>query len=142
MNRTFRTAVCAFAAAGLAFGLTACSEAQKVADGAVDKAVNEKYDVTYEVTGNGVDEIQFNGGGGKSATDPKIEKITKPELPWKKTVTLRGIEPPTVLPIAADIKGTDVTCKITYKGKVIKEASGEGVISGGGCVAVSPIVEQ
>ncbi|WP_406386968.1 hypothetical protein [Streptomyces sp. NBC_01618] len=30
-------------------------------------------------------------------------------------------------------------CSITHKGKVIKEARGEGLITAGGCVAVSPV---
>lgn len=106
---------------------------------AVDKTVDETYEVTYEVTGTGVDEITYHGGGGE-AMEPKLETVTKPALPWKKTVELRGIMPPAVSPIALDAGGADVTCSITYKGKVIKEAKGEGMITAGGCVAVSPIV--
>ncbi|MEU3215627.1 hypothetical protein [Streptomyces sp. NPDC006971] len=35
--------------------------------------------------------------------------------------------------------GAEVTCSITYKGKVIKKAEGEGLLTAGGCVAVSPV---
>ncbi|MFI1398902.1 MmpS family transport accessory protein [Streptomyces sp. NPDC020681] len=136
MNRTIRSAACALAAAGLAIGLTACDAAVDQ----VDKAVNEAYEVTYEVTGKGVDSIDFHAGGG-TAMEPKIETVQKPALPWTKTVTLKGIMPPAVMPVALDAAGAEVTCKITYKGKVIKEAKGEGLATAGGCVAVSPIAE-
>ncbi|MFE4795814.1 MmpS family transport accessory protein [Streptomyces sp. NPDC056708] len=132
--RTIRTAVCATVALGLAVGLGACSETVDQ----VDKAVDETYEVTYEVTGTSVDEIQFHAGGGK-AMDPEIETVKSPKLPWRKTVTLRGIMPPAVMPIALDEDGADVTCSITHKGKVIKEAKGEGLVTAGGCVAVSPV---
>ncbi|MEU9623410.1 hypothetical protein [Streptomyces sp. NPDC048155] len=132
--RTARTVLCAAVALGLALGLGACSEAVDQ----VDKAVDETYEVTYEVTGTGVDEIQFHGGGGK-AMEPKVETVESPTLPWRKTVTLRGIMPPAVTPIALDEGGADVACSITHKGKVIKEAEGEGLIAAGGCVAVSPV---
>ncbi|MCZ7458491.1 MmpS family transport accessory protein [Streptomyces sp. WMMC940] len=138
MNRSVRTAVCALAAAGLAVGLTACSEAADRAVDQVDKAVSETYQVTYEVTGEGVDSIDYHADGG-TAMDPKIETVQKPELPWKKTVTLKGIVPPAVMPVAVDAAGAEVTCSITYKGEVIKESKGEGIATAGGCVAVSPI---
>ncbi|MEG8277289.1 MmpS family transport accessory protein [Streptomyces sp. AHA2] len=134
MNRMFRTAVCSVAVAGLAVGLTACSEAVDQ----VDKAVNETYQVTYEVTGKNVDSIEFHGGGGK-AMEPKIESVSKPELPWKKTVTLRGIMPAAVMPVAVDPEGAEVTCTITYKGEVIEEQSAKGLVTSGGCTAESPI---
>ncbi|MYX16012.1 hypothetical protein GTY67_21900 [Streptomyces sp. SID8374] len=140
-DRRLRTAVCALAVTGLVFGLGACS-AESVDEAvakAVDKTVDETYEVTYEVTGTSVDEIAFHGGGG-DAMDPKLETVTSPTLPWKKTVTLRGIMPPAVMPMAVEADGTDVTCAITYQGKVIKEAKGEGMLTAGGCVAVSPIV--
>ncbi|MER5300798.1 MULTISPECIES: MmpS family transport accessory protein [Streptomyces] len=135
MHRHIRTAACALAAVGLALSLSACSEAEEAVD-AVDKAVNEKYQVTYEVSGESVDEIEFAAGGG-SAANPKLVKEAKPKLPWKKTVTLRGIMPPTVVPISTDPTGSNLTCKVIYKGKVIKEASGENVVAG--CIAVSPV---
>jgi hypothetical protein len=134
--RTVRTAVCAAVVLGLAVGLGACSESVDQ----VDKAVDETYEVTYEVTGTSVDEIQFHAGGGK-AMDPKIETVKSPTLPWRKTVTLRGIMPPAVMPIALDETGADVACSITHKGKVIKAAEGEGLITAGGCVAVSPVAD-
>lgn len=136
MHRHIRTAACALGAAGLALSLTACSEAEEKAVDAVDKAVNEKYEVTYEVSGKSADEIEFAAGGG-SAANPKLEKEAGPKLPWKKTVTLRGIMPPTVVPISTDPAGADLTCKVIYKGKVIKEASGENVVAG--CIAISPV---
>ncbi|MEU0837222.1 hypothetical protein ACNPQM_38740 [Streptomyces sp. NPDC056231] len=132
--RTIRTAVSAAVVLGLAVSLGACSEAVDQ----VDKAVDETYEVTYEVTGTSVDEIQFHAGGGQ-AMDPEIETVKSPALPWRKTVTLRGIMPPAVMPIALDENGADVACSITYKGKVIKKANGEGLITAGGCVAVSPV---
>ncbi|OEJ40514.1 hypothetical protein AR457_14255 [Streptomyces agglomeratus] len=141
MNRFIRTAVCAAAVAGLAFGLGACSEAtEAVKDEAaeqVDKSMDEKYEVTYEVTGKGVESIEFSGGKG-TAMDPKMETVKKPTLPWKKTVTLRGIMPPAVSPISLT-DTADLTCKVVYKGETIKEATGEKALLG--CIAVSPIVK-
>ncbi|MFF7733455.1 MULTISPECIES: MmpS family transport accessory protein [unclassified Streptomyces] len=136
MNRTLRAAVCSVAVGALALGLSSCSEAVDQ----VDKAVNETYEVTYEVTGKNVDSIDFHGGGGK-AMEPKIESVSKPELPWKKTVTLRGIMPAAVMPIATDPEGAQVTCKIIYKGKVIEEQSAKGLVTAGGCTAESPVTE-
>lgn len=141
MNRFIRTAVCAAAVTGLAFGLGACSEAtEAVKDEAaeqVDKSMDEKYEVTYEVTGKGVESIEFAGGKG-TAMDPKMETVKKPTLPWKKTVTLRGIMPPAVSPISLT-DTADLTCKVIYKGETIKEAAGEKALLG--CIAVSPIVK-
>ncbi|GGT58774.1 hypothetical protein [Streptomyces purpureus] len=137
MKRTIRTAVIAVAAAGLAFGLTACSAVADKAADEVDKAVNENYEVTYEVTGKSVETIEYHGGGGE-AMNPKIESAAKPTLPWKKTVTLKGIMPPAVMPVS--LEAADLTCKITYKDKVIKEATGDKAMAGG-CVAVSPIAQ-
>ncbi|WP_190136566.1 hypothetical protein [Streptomyces longispororuber] len=135
MNRRIRTAVFPLAAA-LALSLSACSEAEKKAVDAVDKAIDETYEVTYEVTGKNIDEIQFASGKG-SASNPKLEKVVKPELPWKKTVTLRGIMPPTVVPISTDPIAGDVACKVIHKGKVLKESTGDKVVTG--CIAISPI---
>ncbi|MCX4730041.1 hypothetical protein [Streptomyces sp. NBC_01363] len=42
------------------------------------------------------------------------------------------------MPIAVDENGADVSCSITHKGKVIKEAKGEDTLAAGGCV-VSPV---
>ncbi|MEU6950614.1 hypothetical protein [Streptomyces sp. NPDC046332] len=134
MKRTIRTAVASLAVTGLAFGLGACSAADKAAD-QVDKAVNDTYEVTYEVTGKGIETIDYHGGSG-TAMEPKLEKETKPTTPWKKTVTLKGIMPPAVMPIS--LTPADLTCKVIHEGKVIKEAKGEEAMAGG-CVAVSPI---
>ncbi|MEU1852861.1 MmpS family transport accessory protein [Streptomyces sp. NPDC019990] len=129
-----RAAVCAVAVASIAFGLSACSEAVDQ----VDKAVDETYEVTYEVTGRNVDSIEFHGGGGK-ATEPKIESVPKPKLPWKKTVTLRGIMPAAVMPVAADPEGAQVACRIIYKGEVLEEQNAKGLVAAGGCTAESPV---
>ncbi|WP_260333231.1 MmpS family protein [Streptomyces beigongshangae] len=134
MNRTVRAAVRAAAVAGLTLGLSSCSEAVDQ----VDKAVDETYEVTYEVTGKNVDSIGFHGGGG-TAMKPKIESVSGPELPWRKTVELRGIMPAAVMPVAADPEGAAVTCTITYKGEVLEEKSAESLVTAGGCVAESPV---
>ncbi|MEU5978210.1 hypothetical protein [Streptomyces sp. NPDC047315] len=145
MHRSIRkAAVAATVTAGLVFGLTACSEAEEaVKDKAVDqvdKAVNEEYEVTLEVTGKNVDSIVYSAGGG-TALEPKMETVEKPTLPWTKTVKLRGVMPASVLPTALDAGGTELTCKITHKGKVLAEKSGSGIASAGGCVAISPIAK-
>ncbi|MFF4162304.1 MmpS family transport accessory protein [Streptomyces sp. NPDC001741] len=148
MNRTMRTihhrrltraAASALAVCGLVLGAGACSDSvEKSAGNGVDEFVDETYEVTYEVTGTGADEIQFHGGGG-DAMDPKIEKVSSPALPWKKTVTLRGIMPAAVMPVGSAEGAADITCTITYKGKVIEEVKGEELLTSGGCVAISPI---
>ncbi|MFD6279137.1 hypothetical protein ACFWFI_26770 [Streptomyces sp. NPDC060209] len=135
VKRTTRTAVSALAVCGLVLGLAACSDD---AVDAVDGAVGETYEVTYEVTGTSADEIQFHSGGGK-AMEPEIETVESPALPWRKTVTLRGIMPPAVMPVALDAGAADLACTITYKGEVIEEAKAEELLTSGGCVAVSPV---
>ncbi|MFI5802738.1 hypothetical protein [Streptomyces sp. NPDC051561] len=155
MNRTARTALCATAVTGLLFGLGACAEAEKaVKSGAsaaaedsakeldkidqVDKALKTEFEVTYEVTGKDVDSIEFAGGAG-TATAPKNESVKKPALPWKKTVKLKGLMPPAVIPMTDKVVTVpDLTCKIVYKGKVLKEASGEKAMAGG-CIAPAPV---
>ncbi|MET9590999.1 MmpS family transport accessory protein [Streptomyces sp. NPDC006516] len=138
-GRLTRAAVSALAVCGLALGAGACSEAaEKSAGKGVDALVDETYEVTYEVTGTGAEEIQFHGGGG-DAMDPRIEKVSSPALPWKKTVTLRGIMPPAVMPVRSAGGAADIACTITYKGKVIEEVKGEELLTSGGCVAISPI---
>ncbi len=100
-TRTVRTAVSVLAVTGLALGLGACSEAAEKAVDQVDKSVNETYEVTYEVSGSAVESIDFHAGGG-TAMEPKIESEKKPATPWKKTVTLKGIMPPAVMPVSLD----------------------------------------
>ncbi|MGW0494610.1 MmpS family transport accessory protein [Streptomyces sp. NPDC003007] len=136
MSSMVRAAVHTVAVTCLALGLSSCSEAVDQ----VDKAVDTTYEVTYEVTGKNIDSIDFHGGAGK-AMEPKVDSVSKPKLPWKKTVTLRGIMPAAVIPVAADPEGSQVTCKIVYKGKVLDEQSAKGLVSAGGCTAASPITE-
>ncbi|WP_228979949.1 MmpS family transport accessory protein [Streptomyces sp. DH12] len=138
MKPTTRSAVALLAAAGLALGLGACSQAADEATERVDSALNETYQVTYEVTGANIESISYNGGGG-DAMNPKLETVEKPKLPWRKTVTLRGIEAPLVTPVSVSYDGARSTCKITHDGKVLKEASGKGAAATLSCVAVSPV---
>ncbi|MFF3288167.1 MmpS family transport accessory protein [Streptomyces sp. NPDC003023] len=139
MKRSTRTALRGAMAAGLvaalALALGACSD--DVVE-QVDQAVDETYEVTYEVTGSSVESIQFHGGGG-DALNPRTETVEGPTLPWRKTVTLRGIMPAAVMPVAADPAGAEVVCRITHKGKVLAEENGEGLVTSGGCVAESPV---
>jgi hypothetical protein len=154
MNRTARTALCTAAVTGLVFGLSACEEVEKAvkagasegakqaaeeAEKAVDKQLDQPYEVTYEVTGKDVETIEFTEGGS-STEATKTTEDKKPVLPWKKTVKLGGIMPPSVNPNVKDILKTDpdVTCKIIFKGKVLKEATGVKA-SAGGCVAAAPM---
>ncbi|MEV8587872.1 hypothetical protein [Streptomyces sp. NPDC051180] len=136
MKRTARTAASALAAAGLALGLGACSAVADKAAEEVDKTVSQTYEVTYEVSGKGVESIDYHAGDG-TAMAPEVVSEKKPATPWKKTVKLQGIMPPAVMPISLD--PADLTCKVIYQGKVIKEAKAEQAMAGG-CVAVSPIV--
>ncbi|WP_217128926.1 MmpS family transport accessory protein [Streptomyces sp. AC558_RSS880] len=145
VNRIHRSLTPALVAGCLALGLGACSE--EAADRAedevveeVDERVDEEYQVTYEVTGEKVDSIDFNAGGG-SAADPKFETVDNPTLPWKKTVTLRGIEAPAVIPVTLDTGGGsgELSCRIVHEGEVLAEKSGAGAVSAAGCVAVSPV---
>ncbi|PRH78207.1 hypothetical protein C6N75_16150 [Streptomyces solincola] len=149
MHRITRSIASALVAGGLVFGLGACSdiadEASKAAKDEVSKEIDKQtkteYEVTYEVTGDSADSIEFNAGGGESAANPKMETVKNPTLPWKKTVTLRGLEAPAVVPTAVDLTGDGkLTCKITYQGKTLSEESGAGAVSAAGCVAVSPVV--
>ncbi|GGP90643.1 MmpS family transport accessory protein [Streptomyces roseolilacinus] len=141
MNRTSRSVVAALAAAGLAFGLGACSQAADDAAERVDSALNETYQVTYEVTGANIESISYNGGGG-DAMNPKLETVEKPTLPWRKTVTLRGVEAPLVTPVAIRYEGAQASCRITHEGKVLKEATGKGAAATLSCVAVSPVAAE
>ncbi|CAL9331045.1 hypothetical protein SUDANB70_00077 [Streptomyces sp. enrichment culture] len=108
----------------------------------VDRQIDQEYEVTYEVTGDKVDFIEFNAGGG-DASNPEFETVDEPELPWRKTVKLRGIEAPTVLPVLveADQDSGRLTCRILHEGKKLAENSGAGAVSAAGCVAVSPIAQ-
>ncbi|MGW3496653.1 hypothetical protein [Streptomyces sp. NPDC001020] len=145
MNRVSRSVASALVVGGLVLGLGACSdiadEAAKQVEDEVSKEVDRQVNEEYEVTGEKVDSIEFNAGGGDS-TNPKLETVKNPTLPWKKTVKLRGIEAPTVAPIAVDVNdgSGELSCKIVYRGKVLVEKSGVGVVAAAGCVAVSPIV--
>ncbi|MEW1550255.1 MmpS family transport accessory protein [Streptomyces tsukubensis] len=146
MRRSLRHTTAAALAAGLVLTLTACAEAEdavknKVKDEAskaVDNTLNKEYEVTYEVTGKGVDSIEFANGQG-DATNPTLETVNKPQLPWKKTVTLRGVMAPTVIPTGLDLAGADFTCKVTHEGKVIAEKKSTGNVAAGPCIAISPI---
>ncbi|MGW8063994.1 MmpS family transport accessory protein [Streptomyces ziwulingensis] len=149
MRHIRRIVVSGLVAGGLVLGLGACSDvAEEAAERVenevveeVDRQIDEEYEVTYEVTGDKADSIDFNAGGG-DATDPKLETVTGPELPWSRTVKLRGIEAPTVMPMSVDVDGGsgELSCKIVYKGKTLVEKSGSGAVSMAGCVAISPII--
>ncbi|MET9918047.1 hypothetical protein ABZZ04_13280 [Streptomyces sp. NPDC006435] len=134
--RTIRTAFCAAAVLGLGPGLTACSGDA----GPADQAVDEPYEVTYEVIGKDVDEIQFTGGRGE-AEKPELETVESPTLPWRKTVTLRGAVRPAVMPFPKDGSTLEISCSITYKGKIVKKREGMGMLKSGGCEISSPIQE-
>ncbi|MFD5142748.1 hypothetical protein [Streptomyces sp. NPDC058401] len=137
MRKSPTTLLSALALAGLALATAGCSAgATDKAVDQVDKAVNETYEVTYEVSGKTVDSVSFHDGGG-TATAPNLVTAEQPGAAWTKTVTLRGVMPPAVSPSSVD-NTADLTCKVIYKGKVIKEAKGEAAMAGG-CVAVSPI---
>ncbi|MCJ0874336.1 MmpS family transport accessory protein [Streptomyces sp. AP-93] len=141
MRKSSATTFSALALAGLALAAAGCSAAtaDKAVDQVVDKAVNETYEVTYEVTGKTVDSVSFHDGGG-TASAPNLATAEQPGATWTKTVTLRGIMPAAVAPSSVD-NTADLTCKVIYKGKVIKEATGEAATAGG-CVAVSPVTAE
>ncbi|MGW5214644.1 MmpS family transport accessory protein [Streptomyces sp. NPDC004051] len=144
MNRIRRSLMPALVVGGLVLGLGACSETAEKAEEElveeVDRQLDEEYEVTYEVTGEKADSIEFNAGGGDAA-DPKFETVDNPTLPWKKTVKLRGIEAPVVIPVTVDADGSgNLSCKILHKGKTLAEESDAGTVSVTGCVAASPIV--
>ncbi|MFI9205535.1 hypothetical protein [Streptomyces sp. NPDC053048] len=144
----------ALAVTGLALtALTACGAEEKVKDevkkeasdakksvedkavDTVDKAVGGSYEVTYEVTGS-VDSIDFNEGKG-SAAKPEFTTENKPKTPWKKTLTLKGIQSPTVSAMVLEGEGA---CKITYKGKVLDQKTAKASDTGLAlCNAVSPV---
>ncbi|CAM5258669.1 hypothetical protein GCM10010329_05390 [Streptomyces spiroverticillatus] len=148
-TRTARTALCAAAVAGLFLGLTACQEAKDAAKSVasegtdkaidqVDKAVKDTYEVTYEVSGSGINQIGYHAGKG-TALEPLLTKDTKPKLPWTKTVTLKGIMPPAVVPTTMELNASpDLKCKVLHKGKVLAEATGDKVLTGG-CIAAAPV---
>ncbi|QDY77900.1 MmpS family transport accessory protein [Streptomyces qinzhouensis] len=147
MRRSLRNTTAAALATGLVLALSACSAAEdavkdKVKDEAskaVDQTVNKEYQVTYEVTGKNVDSIEFANGKG-DALNPTLETVNKPQLPWTKTVTLRGVMAPTVIPSALDAAGgADFTCKVTHEGKVLVEKKSSGAAAVSPCIAVSPI---
>lgn len=156
MKRTARVtrSLSALAVAGLALtAVTGCGAEDKVkkevgkeasdakksvedkAVDTVDKAVGGSFEVTYEVTGS-VDSVDFNEGKG-SAAKPDFTTEEKPKTPWKKTVTLKGIESPTVSAMVTEGEGG---CKITYKGKVLDEKTAKASDTGLAlCNAVSPL---
>ncbi|MGW6293000.1 hypothetical protein [Streptomyces sp. NPDC055058] len=148
MKSIRRTCTTALVTAGVVLSLGACSG---IGDGAAEKAddevirevdrqIDEVYEVTYEVTGDKADFIEFNAGGG-DASDPEFETVDAPALPWRKTVKLRGIEAPTVLPVLVEPEDGSgrLTCRIVYRGRTLAEKSGAQAVSSAGCVAVSPI---
>src|SRR5690606_42155818 len=73
--------------------------------------------------------------------DPEFETVDDPALPWRKTVKLRGIEAPTVLPVLVepDAGSGRLTCRIVYRGRTLAEKAGAEDVSSAGCVAASPI---
>ncbi|WP_175407787.1 MmpS family transport accessory protein [Streptomyces sp. TRM64462] len=139
MNRTCRSVLSAVAAPCLALTLGACAHGADDAAERIDSALHRTYEVTYEVTGKGIDAINYNGGGGRDAMAPRLETAEQPTLPWRKTVTLRGIEAPLVTSVATGSDGAEATCRITHEGRVMKEASGKGMAATLSCVAVSPV---
>ena len=148
MKRSVCIALSAFAAIAVSATGTGCSAELRdgAKDGAadevterVDEAVEGTYQVTYEVTGEGIELIEFNGGRG-TATRPRLESAARPDSPWTRTVTLRGIAAPTVLAVPGS-SGAIATCRITYRGEVIKEETAEGRTAPVSCVAISPLFD-
>ncbi|MFE0045322.1 MmpS family transport accessory protein [Streptomyces albireticuli] len=141
MKRPLRHTLSALALTGLALAAVGCGAVKEKAEEKVtekvDQATNETYEVTYEITGSGTASVDFNGGKG-TATAPELETLAEAKLPWTKTVTLKGIAAPTVQAVIVD---GEVSCKITHKGKVIKENSAKGAAAAASCVAISPIVK-
>ncbi|MFI1798494.1 MmpS family transport accessory protein [Streptomyces sp. NPDC020379] len=137
MQRTLRNTLAALAVTGSALALAACGAAEEKVTESVDKAVKETYEVTYEITGSGTATVDFNAGKG-TANEPQLETETDAALPWKKTVTLKGIAAPTVQAGGA-ADGAEVTCRITHKGKVLKSETSKDASAPASCVAVSPL---
>ncbi|WP_327190331.1 MmpS family transport accessory protein [Streptomyces xinghaiensis] len=146
MKRSVRTVLPALAAVLSALTASGCSgdapaaagdrAADEITEG-VDRAFDEKYEITYEVSGDGVEAIEFNAGAG-TATEPELDAVEKPETPWRKTVELKGVAAPTVLAVPGP-GGSEVTCTITHKGEVIEEQTSEGATAPASCVALSPV---
>lgn len=134
MHRTLRNALATLAVTGSALALAACGAAEEKVTESVDKAVKETYEVTYEITGSGTATVDFNAGKG-TANEPRLETVTDAALPWKKTVTLKGIAAPTVQATGA----AEVTCRITHKGKVLTSETSQDASAPASCVAVSPL---
>ncbi|MEU2868510.1 MmpS family transport accessory protein [Streptomyces olivoreticuli] len=137
MKHLLRNTLSALAVTGSALALAGCGAAEDKMTEGVDKAVKETYEVTYEITGSGTASVDFNAGRG-TAAEPQLETAEDAGLPWKKTVTLKGIAAPTVQATAGP-DGAEVTCKITYKGEVIKSHTAKGASEAASCVAVSPL---
>ncbi|MCZ2523616.1 hypothetical protein ACFW9F_27185 [Streptomyces sp. NPDC059506] len=139
-NTRVRSALAALAAAGLVLTATGCSAVEEAAkeqvNEEVEKITEQEYEVTYEVTGTGIESLDYAPGGGRPAHD--LENVEKPTTPWKKTVTLKGIDPPTVTAMLG-MEGGEVKCTITHKGKVIEQKSGDGAMGTAACIAISPI---
>ncbi|HCA87061.1 MAG TPA: hypothetical protein DEQ61_17230 [Streptomyces sp.] len=148
MTPSVRTVLIVLAMTGLALSVAGCSgesrketgdKAAEAITDRIDRETTETYRVTYEVTGEGVAAVEFNGGKG-TATDPRLESVETPGTPWSTTVTLKGIAAPTVLALAGP-EGSEVTCRIIHKGELLVEKSVAKPLAPASCVALSPIAE-
>ncbi|WP_372409704.1 MmpS family transport accessory protein [Streptomyces luteireticuli] len=146
MKRSVRHALSALALAGLAVTAAvgcgaeesvkkAVDEVEQSASAAADeveKKANGPFEVTYEVTADQpLDSVEYEEGRAAQ------KSVESPKAPWRTTVTLKDMTPPSVMVTGAGESGS-VTCRILYKGKVIKEKTAKGEFANASCVAVAP----
>ncbi|KNB51221.1 hypothetical protein AC230_17725 [Streptomyces caatingaensis] len=101
----------------------------------VEKQANAPFEVTYEVTADRpLESVEYENGGAAQ------KSVSSPRSPWRATVTLKDMTPPSVMATAAagDAGAGPVTCRILHQGKVIKEQTAKGETAIATCVAVAP----
>ncbi|RLU82270.1 hypothetical protein CTZ27_30435 [Streptomyces griseocarneus] len=116
--------------------LVGCSSAEKATKDEFEKLDIKEFEVVYEVTGSGVEDLSYGTGDQKSAG---TETVDGPGLPWKKTVTMKGVASAPSLSLMLGEKGGEAQCVITINGKEAKRATAKGEFGTATCVAASPV---
>ncbi|WP_171166340.1 MmpS family transport accessory protein [Streptomyces sp. I05A-00742] len=97
-----------------------------------EKRANGPFEVTYEVTADQpLESVDYEEGASA------MKALESPKAPWRKTVTLKNREAPAVSAMGAKGKG-QVTCRILYKGAVVKQQTAKGEYVSAICVALAP----
>ncbi|MET9295664.1 MmpS family transport accessory protein [Streptomyces sp. NPDC003077] len=126
--------------------LLGCSSVEEVAKEVKNEAKEEvkrlddkEFAVVYEVIGSGVEDLAYGAMNGGKLTE---ETVDKPQLPWKKELSMKGITSTPNLSVMLGADGGQAECVIKVNGKEVERKTAKGAFGTAACVAMSGSLDE